>query len=253
MRQEIETPKKARSKKRQPKFQVNVLGPCLIAHGGDPSSSFLLFNPSTGSYHAWTNEWRIWGPPLAKAPYADPSDCPVDDLYLPKSEILMILAVRGRAKELAPGSNFVANSNREYALRMRRRELSKEGITVSEKNWAACLKMASDTDAFEKWVANHLMLLLQHDDCAEKLIRLGQWMKKTEHIEREEIPPHYLRFHQAVELAAHDSGLVPTQKSVRAIYEKGLSANQLGGGHGFRSTMIKLAFDWLPAGGRGKR
>lgn len=252
MRKKIVAPKKVIEKKRPLKFRTELVGPCWIAHGGNPSNSFLLFDPNTNSYHAWSNEWNIWYPPLAKGPYSDLGHCPVNERHQPKSELLMMLAIRNRSKEYAPGSNLVAQSNRELALRMKRFELSEQGIRVSEKNWNKCLQMATDEDAFERWVANHLIQLIQEDDGADRLIRLGEWLKKTEHVEREEVQPHYLRFLKAVEQAATEAGGVPFQKSVKTIYEKELTANQLGQGHGFRSVMEKLKFDWLPAGGRGK-
>ena len=227
---------------------------CWIAHSAsDPISGFILFNKRTRKIHAWFSEAGIHFPPLARANYSSPEDCPVDEHHRPRADFLMLLALRNRFKEYMPGSDFVAYSRRMSAFERRRQEIEETtGKLVSEANWKECQRIASSSQQFEVYATNWLANLIQKDDASKTLIRFGRWLERAEEFENAVIPPQYTRFYSAVEKAALDTDGIPTQKEVRAIYEKGLSANQLGRGHGFRAVMIQLHFEWLPAGGRGK-
>lgn len=217
----------------------------------NPKSGFLLFNKLSGTYHAWTSELHVQFPQLARG-FKDSEDCPVDENHLPKADLLMLLALRHRFKEPMPGSEFVARSWRRLAFLKRSSELNETtGKTISDGNWQRAMDIANDEFEFEKYAGEWLMWKVQEDRAGDILIRFGKWLNKIAHIESETIAPQYLRFFAAVETAAADVGAIPTQSAVRVIYEKGLSANQLGAGTGFRSVMDQLDFGWLPAKGRG--
>lgn len=225
-----------------------------MAHNPDDNGSgFLLYNALTGTFHAWANEIQMLYPQLAKAPYKPPSDCPVDENHHPKSDFMILLALRKRANEYAPGSDFVARSNREMVFRLRRMEIENTtGNSLSDRNWAEYLRIAGDEEAFEKWAGQYLIRLLIEDDAAESFMRIGRWLKHAEKIESQELPPQYLRFFAAIEEAAKTAKrMVPFKKDVQAIYERGMSANELGAKTGFRAIMRRLNFEWLPSGGRG--
>lgn len=219
----------------------------------DSVSGFILYNALTGKYHAWVSEIHMQYPQLARARYNSNEDCPVDENHSPKSEFMMLLALRARATEHEVGSDFVARGNRELYFRIRRSEVEAETQkALSESNWKECLRIARDKRAFDEWVGQHLVRLLKGDDAAESFMRIAKWIKQVEKIEGQEVSPQNLRFFAAVEEATRTTTcVVPCQKDVQAIYEKGLSANQIGEGEGFRSVMRRLHFDWLLAGGRG--
>jgi hypothetical protein len=235
-------------------FVIDQLADCWIALGEkEHQGGILLYNRLTQTYHAWACEQVTVFPKLAKAPYKVAEDCPVDENHNLKADFVMLLALRKRFKEYLPGSEFVARSWRERAFRQRRYELEQRtGKPLSESNWARCMEIAKSEVLFEDYAAEWLMGLVCDDRASETLLRLSKWLEKSADIESEEIPSHYSNFFAAVEAAAREAQGVPKKKDVQAIYEKELSANQLGKGHGFRDVMRQLRFDWLPAGGRGK-
>jgi hypothetical protein len=235
-------------------FDVLQMTDCWLAQGNeDPSSGFLLYNKMTQNYHAWVSEFLMVFPKLAKAPYKSADDCPVDENHNPKADLLMLIALRKRFKEHAPGSDFVARSWRRMAFMQRRREVeNRSGKLLSDRNWAHCMEISESQEKFEAYAANWLMDLVCDDRASEILGRFSKWLKKAEEVEIEGIPDHYTRFFSAVEVAAQKAQGVPKKKEVQKIYEKGLNSNQLGQGHGFRDVMRQLHFNWLPAGGRGK-
>ena len=235
-------------------YAVVQMPDCWIAHiSGDAISGFLLYNKTTQKYHAWASEIYMAFPKLAKAPYKCADDCPVNEDHNPKSDFLFLLALRKRFKEHAPGSEFVARSWRELAFRQRRSEAERrKGKALSESNWAHCMKIARSKELFEDYVAKWLMHIVCGDRASETLRRFSKWLEKAEDIESEFIPRHYEKFLAAVEAAAMESQGVPKKKDVQAIYEKEMSANQLGKGHGFRDVMRQLRFEWLPVATRGR-
>lgn len=227
-----------------------------IAHDpNDPISGFIIYNHPTKTFHAWVSEIHMMFPQLARAPYKSYADCPVDENHNPKSEFMMLLAFRGRGEKPVSGSDFFARCDRDLVFRIFRNEVEQStGKPFSAERWAECLRIASDKKAFQEWVGANLLYHLMKDDAAERFMRFAKWLKLAERIERREYPTHYHRFFAAVEEAAGNAErVVPLQKDVRAVYERGLSANQLGGKYGFRAVMRKLNFDWLPAGGRGEQ
>jgi hypothetical protein len=246
--------RRSRSAGTNRRFIVSDTPDSWIAHDRDSyNCEFLLFNKLTGTYHAWTSELHIQFPQLARGSFKDPEDCPVDENHLPKADLLMLLALRHRFKEHMPGSEFVARSWRRLALQKRSSELTETtGKTISDGNWKLAMDIADDEFEFEKYAGQWLRWKVQEDRAGDILIRFGKWLNKAAPIESEIIEPHYLRFFGAVETAATDVGGIPTQAAVQAIYEKGLSANQLGAKTGFRSVKDQLVFGWLPAKGRGK-
>lgn len=226
-----------------------------LAHDPDDNlSGFVLYNRLTGKYHAGVSPIHITFPKFAKGKFKTAEDCPVDENHNPRGDFLMLLALRERFKEHHPGSDHEARSWREFAFRKRWQEVEDlTGKPVSESNRAHCMRIAGSSTDFETYVGKWLVSLVHDDNASEILIRLGKWMKHADEIESGAIAPHYSRFLAAVEEALENAELVvPCQKDVQRIYEKGLSANQLGKGHGFRSVMRQLHFDWLPAGKRGK-
>ncbi len=214
-------------------------------------SGFLLFNKLTGSYHAWVSELRMQFRQLPQGGFK-PDDCPLDESQLPEADLLMLLALRRRFKEHAPGSEAVARHWRRLALQKRSMEIrERKGKTVSEENMKRAMEIADDVGEFEKFAGIWLVGLVKEDRAGDILIRFGKWLNRVSDIESETIEVHYQRFFDAVAEAASLVKGVPTQAAVRKIYEKGLSANQLGEGTGFRSVMEHLQFGWLPPAGRG--
>ena len=235
-------------------FVIDDLADFWIAVSKDDlRGGILLYNKLTQKYHAWVCEQITVFPKLAKARYKNADDCPVDENHNLKADLVMLLALRKRFKEHVPGSEVVAWSWRELAFQQRRYEVEQRtGKPLSESNWAHCMKIAKSKELFEDYAAKWLLNIIRGDRASEKLGRFSKWLKKAEDIESEEIPSHYSDFFAAVESAAMEAQGVPKQKDVQAIYEKEMSANQLGKGHGFRDVMRQLRFEWLPAGGRGK-
>lgn len=235
-------------------FGVYQMPDYWIAHGTDNNlSGFLLYDKKSQKYHASVSEFLMLFPKLAKAPYKSADDCPVDENHNPKADLLMLIALRKRFKEHAPGSHAVARNWRRLAFLQRRQEVEKRsGKPLSEANWAHCMAICESEEKFEEYAANWLVALVCDDRASEILGRLGKWLKRVEELGIEGIPDHYIRFFSAVEAAAEHVQGVPKKLEVQKIYEKGLSSNQLGQGHGFRDVMRQLHFDWLPAGGRGK-
>jgi hypothetical protein len=226
---------------------------CWIAHSTDDNlSGFLLYNKQTQKYHAWVSEILIHFPQLARAKYKSADDCPVDENHNPKADLLMLIALRKRFKENVPGSQLNAIIWRRMAFMQRRKEVEKQsGKPLSKVNWAHCKAISESEEKFEEYAANWLMALVCDDRASEILVRLGKWLKQVEELGIEDIPKNYARFLSAVEAAAENVQGVPKKLEVQQIYEKGISSNQLGRGHGFRDLMRQLHFDWLPAAGRG--
>lgn len=235
-------------------FEVYQIPNGWIAHRpSDHLSGFLLFNEQTETYHAWVSEILMTYPKLARARYTSAIDSPVDENHNPKADLLMLIALRKRFKEHAPGSDFVAKSWRRMAFMQRRREVeNRSGKLLSDSNWAHCIEISESQEKFEAYAANWLMDLVCDDRASEILGRFSKWLKRVEELKIEGISEHYSRFFSAVETAAEKVQGVPKKMEVQKIYEKGLTSNQLGQGHGFRDVMRQLHFDWLPAGGRGK-
>ena len=218
----------------------------------DHSSGYLVFYKQDGRFSASIPESKTHFPRLARG-YKDPKDCPVDECYIPKSEFLMLLALRERIAGEGPQSDLVARGWREMFFMHRRDEVErKSGKKLSEANWKIAMEKAMDSRLFDEYVGKMLVIAASEDGAADHFFRLAQWLKKIEELEEEPIPPHYLRFFESVETAAQHAGKVPTQKEVKSIYEAAMNDSQLGEGTGFRNVMRKLCFDWLPAGKRGK-
>lgn len=218
----------------------------------DHISGFLLFHRETGRFSAGVPEAVTHFPRLAKG-YKDFKDCPVDESYRPKSEFLMLLALRGKIAGQGPHSDLVARGWREMFFMHRRDEAErKSGRNLSEANWKIAMEKARYPELFEEYVGAMLVKAASEDCASEHFLRLAQWLKKIEELEEEPIPPHYSRFFKAVEIAAQQAGDVPTQKEVKLIYEAGMNDNQCLADSGFRNVMRKLCFDWLPPGRRGK-
>lgn len=218
----------------------------------DQASGYLSFHKQDGRFYAGIPESRTHFPRLAKG-YKNPTDCPVDEFHVPKSEFLMLLALRERIAGKGPISDLVARGWREMFFMHRRDEVElKSGSKLSEKNWEMAMEKAKSPKLFEEYVGALLVIAASDDGASDHFSRLAQWLRKIEELEAEPIPPHYVRFFKAVETAAEGSGGVPTQKEVKALYEAGLNDSQLGKGTGFRNVMRHLCFDWLPAGKRGK-
>lgn len=235
-------------------FGVYQMPDYWIAHDTEDNlSGFLLYDKKSQKYHAWVSEIHMGFPKLARAAYKTAEDCPVDENHKPKADFLMLLALRKRFKEHGPGSEFVARSWRTLAFIKRRYEVKERtGKPLSESNWAHCMKIAESEELFEDYAGKWLVGIVDGDRASETLGRFSKWLEKADDIESEEIPFHYSKFFAAVESAATEAQGVPKKKDVQAIYERGMSANQLGNGHGFRDVRRQLHFDWLPAGGRGK-
>ncbi len=226
---------------------------CWVAHRrDDPASSFLLYNKLTGTFHAWAAETTTLYARLGRGKYSTPEDSPLDERHYPKSELLMLLALRRRRKEDMAGSDFVARTLREHAFMKKRQEVEKRsGKPLSDGNWRHCMQIAESREAFEKYVGEWLVGIVESDQAVETLARFSNWLGKSADIESGAVTTHYQRFLDSVETAATAAMGIPTKKAVQAIYESGLSQNQLGEGTGFRSVMRQLKFDWLPTGGRG--
>jgi hypothetical protein len=235
-------------------FVINHMADCWIAIGeAEHHGGILLYNKLTGTYHAWVCEQITTFPKLAQAPYKNTDDSPVDENHNLKADFVMLLALRKRFKEHVPGSQFVAWSWRKRAFLQRRSEIeAKTGKPLSKNNWAHCMRIANSEELFEEYAAKWLANIVCDVRASETLGRFSKWLEKAEDIENEELPAHYSKFFAAVESAAMEARGVPEKKAVQAIYEKGMSANQLGKGHGFRDVMRQLKFEWLPAGKRGR-
>lgn len=218
----------------------------------DHSSGFIIFYKLDGRFSAGIPESRTHFPRLAKG-YKDHKDCPVDECCIPKSEFLMLLALRERIAGEGPQRDLVARGWREMFFMHRRDEVErKSGKKLSEANWKIALEKAMDSRLFDEYVGNMLVIAASENGASDHFLRLAQWLKKIEELEKEPIPRHYLRFFESVQTAAQQAGEVPTQKEVKSIYEASMNENQRGEGTGFRNVMRKLCFDWLPAGKRGK-
>lgn len=226
---------------------------CWVAHRrDDPASSFLLYNKLTGTFHAWAAETTTLYAKLGQGAYGTPEDRPLDEHHFPKSDLLMLLALRRRRKEHMAGSDVVARSLREHAFMKKRQEVEdKSGKPLSDGNWRHCMQIAESREAFEEYVGKWLVRIVKSDQAGETLARFSNWLGKAADIESGAVANHYQRFLDSVEAAATATMGIPTKKAVQAIYESGLSENQLGEGTGFRSVTRQLNFDWLPKGGRG--
>jgi hypothetical protein len=216
------------------------------------TSGYLAFFKERGKFFAGVPEAVTHFPRLARG-YKDPKDCPVDESHRPKSEFLMLLALRGKIAGDGPHSDLVARGWREMFFEHRRDESqSKSGRKLSEANWKIALEKARSPELFEEYVGAMLVNAASEVGASEHFLRLAQWLKKIEELEEEPIPPHYRRFIKAVETAAQNAGDVPTQKEVKLIYEAGMNDNQCLAESSFRNVMRKLYFHWLPPGKRGK-
>lgn len=244
---------KTKGKERYKCYEMDESGDTMVWHTGTGLvNSWLLHHKPSGTFRAWTSEVSMLFPSLAKAPYASPDDSPVDHRNRPKFDVLLMLAVRDRIGEYAPDrwSHFLASRIGAVSTYIREFE---DRNPLDSRDWGEFREIANSKERFEEWAGRYLVDLLKSDDAGDKLVRLGNWLKKVQHIEAGEFSQHYLRFFEAVETAAERIGGLPTQKEVRVIYEEGQSANQLGRGHGFRSVMKQLRFEWLPAGTRGAK
>lgn len=225
-----------------------------IAHSAEnPTSGFLLFNKRNQTYHAHTSPIHTEFPRLAKGAYKSAEDCPVDANHSPKGDFLMLLALRRRFQEGAPGSEATERGWRELAFRKRRAEVEEQsGKPLSEVNWMHAMEIAASRTKFEKYVCEWLVDLVSGKNAAEVLLRFSKWIQKAEEIESERVLRTYTRFFEAVETAAMHIEGVPKQKEVEEAYNDGETANLRIGNEAFRSVMRQLQFDWLPRGGRGK-
>jgi len=218
----------------------------------NPKSAILMGNKITQECTVVANEFNILFPKLAKAPYKSQEASPLNQDGEPKTEFLMLLTIRDRMK--ASAGSKITNDNwlwRRSLLRRRLNDIAKaHNIITSEEFQKAIYEIATNDKGFEKFIGKWLLNIVCADDASIRLRRLASWTDKIEIIESEGVPPHYQNFFRAVEEAGRIAQGIPTQKAVRTIFEKGLSANQIGAGTEFDTLKIRLGFEWLPAAKR---
>ncbi len=225
-----------------------------IAHEkNDATSGFLLFDKKTRKYHALLNDLKLHFPHLAKGGCKNSSDSPVDELHIPKGELLLLMALRQRFKKHDISDAAIASHWRMLAIRRLSNELEETtGKAISEANLKFWEEISKDESRFEKHIGEWLIVKIQDDGAGDFLIRLGTWINKIAHIESLPVDDRYKIFFKSVEIAAQTAGGVPTKKAVRSIFENAVPNPQLIAESTFDSLMERLCFSWLPAGGRGK-
>jgi hypothetical protein len=215
------------------------------------ATGMLCFDKRTQSYEASFFDDKIIFPKLASGNYASKADCPVDSKYKPKAEFLMLLALREGFPTESPGRRWDPLRWRKMAIEAQIAEREKDRGLLPEKNRASAMEIAESWSKFESHVAGWLANAAQEPGAGRVFRRYAGWLDALEKLEKEGIPINYQKFYRAVEIAAREANAVPTQKAVKAAFEAGMSANQIGSGEGFRELMRRLKFNWLPRAGRG--
>ncbi len=225
-----------------------------IAHDkNDATSGFLLYDKKSGKYHASLSDLKLHFSHLAKGGGKNPSDSPVNQLHIPKGELLLLMALRQRFKKDDISDNAVAFNWRMLAIRQLSNELEETtGKAISDASLKIWEDRSYDESRFEKHIGEWLIVKIKDAGAGDFLIRLGKWINKIAPIESFPIDGRYEKFFKSVEIAAQAVGGVPTQKAVRGIFENEVSNPQLISESTFDSLMERLYFSWLPAGGRGK-
>lgn len=236
------------------RFIISELPDCWVAHDiDDHTSGFLLYDKISGKYHASLSELKLHFPQLAKGGYKKTCDSPIDQLHMPKGELLLLFALRKRFEKNHISDDAVASNWRMLAIRQLSKELQETtGKAISEASLKIWEDISRDESRFEKYIGEWLIMKIQDEGAGDFLIRIGTWINKIAHMESFPVDNRYGEFFNSVEIAAQNAGGVPTQKAVRSIFENEFSNPQLIAGSTFDSLMERLCFSWLPAGGRGK-
>jgi hypothetical protein len=223
-----------------------------FATGPSWRAGSLSFCKRTQQYHATFNDTKTVFPKLAKGNYACQDDCPVDIKHRPKPDFLLLLALREGFPTHSPVKEWNPVRWREMAIQARIAEREKvRGTPLPEKNRAYAMEIAKSWSKFETYAGEWLADMAQQPDAGRLFRRLAGWLDAIVRIESEGIPEDYLKFLRAVETAADEANGVPTKHAVRAVFEAGMSANQIGDGNGCRDMIRRLKFNWLPNAGRG--
>jgi len=224
-----------------------------IAHGLNAQhSGMLFFSKTTEEYSVIPDESSILFPRLARARYTSQEACPLDQHGKPKAEFLILLTIRDRIA--TTGISRFTKDNwlwRRHLLRGWLHDAEKTaGLTPSAEFPQALSEVVTDDEKFENFIGKWLVGIVCGDGAGKNLHRLASWIDRIEKLEAEGVPANYQRFFRAVEEAARNAQGIPTQKAVRTIFEKGLSANQLGAGTEFDTLKTRLGYEWLPAAKR---
>jgi hypothetical protein len=211
----------------------------------------LSYSSSTGKYYASIRDAAVLFPKLAKGRYRD-GESPVDARGNPTADFLFLFALRESSATHSPGRSYDPFQWATLAIETDIREVEKRrGAPLPAANVAYGHEIASSLTRFQDWVGSRLARAAAKPQSGQIFKKYAKWLDLIDGLEEVGIPEHYQRFLRSVEVAADAAGDVPTKRAVKAEFDRGKSANELGEDTGFRSVMQRLRFEWLPNSGRG--
>lgn len=218
----------------------------------DATSGFLLFDKKTGEYHASVEDFKLHFRQINRGNFNDQRDSPIDEFQLPKGELLLLLALRERYIDLPVNANAMKYLWRMMAIKKLLDEIeATTGKSNTDKKVKKWQEIAKDDMLFEKHIGQWLVMKIKEEGAGDFLIRMGNWINRAQCIESPDTDKRRDAFFRSVELAARETGTVPTQKEVKKYFEKMPSIGRTC--TTFDSIKAQLCFGWLPMAVRGKK